>query len=258
MKLVLRLIALYVSTILHLSSFSAQASVNQCALLFSDNLSYLKADSYEPYYNYYKFNYENFKKILFLSDMDVGAKYARRSDRSQLFVTSDIDFKDKKNEKVEEENENKSGSLKTYLDNNFLPFIGNSFDLILMNRGLCVCKGGGASCGGVDIHYEPMKKLLLGVIDVLDKKQINSLALFTGFYYPGMAVVVPALWKSILNDLKTQFPSLQFTFIYSERKSGGKELIGEAAFIGFAISTGPQPIEATLNQLDPTLAPVSQ
>lgn len=232
-------------TFLFLTSFSAQADLRQCNLLFSNQVETLKAASPRLWDSYYSFNFQNFEKILFLSNGDKGA-YMEKNDPSQLIVSSDFEI---------------NFGINTLVDNNKLPFKDNTFDLIFMNRGLCLCRGAAKACGGIDTHHESMKKFLTGAIRVLDKKHENSVAILTGYYFPGTTrSEIAKMWNSVLMELKTEFPALQFALLKAEN------LNGKVEFMGLAVSTGAQPISKSINLLHPylvddrksVLAPVSQ
>ncbi|OQW51551.1 MAG: hypothetical protein A4S09_09990 [Proteobacteria bacterium SG_bin7] len=232
----------FIFAFLFLCSLSALAENLQCGMLFSDNVVVLKAGSPRLYDSYYSFSFKNFKKVLFLSNGGNGL-FTEKTDPTQLIVSTEYQYK-------------KNTGINVLIDNNSLPFKENTFDVIFMNRGLCFCKGSGNACAGIGTQYDSMKNFLLDSIRILDKTHGNSVAIFTGYNFPGVEHSgIPKLWRSILNELKLQFPEIQFAVLEADND-----------FMGLAISTGPQPINKTMNQLNhylvpehaSVLAPVSQ
>ena len=145
--------------------------------------------------DYPDFDYSNFDKILFLSDNgkanNVRLKYSMTS---KLILSSDF---------------NSSSGVNIRLDNNKLPFAEQSFDLILMNRGLCHCTGSNC-CAGIDSNKFAMKKFLKTVINLLDSSNSQSMAILTGFYFKSEKQFVPGLWIEIIEELSEEFPQFQF------------------------------------------------
>lgn len=198
----------------------------------SHNLNISTTRNLKRFDEYPNFDYSKHSKILFLSDQDKsgGTLSEKINDPTKLIISSDISF---------------NAGVNIRVDNQRLPFKKNSFDLIVMNRGLCVCKGT-SSCGGIESNRASMRDFLLSAIEILDKNNTNSLMLMTGFYYSTFIKQVPPLWISVLNELKSFYPNLQFTIIHSldiYRKL-------PYGFIGFAVSLDPIiPIEVTLQNL---------
>lgn len=125
----------------------------------------------------------------------------------------------------------------------------NSFDLIVMNKGLGVCKG--KVCGGVDVDYNQMQKFLFKSISVLDKNNPRSLALFTGFNFPVLnSKSVADMWIDFVKVIEIRNPQLQVAILRSN--SEAQSLTD--GFVGIAISTDTwTPIGQQLRELSPRL-----
>lgn len=204
------------------------------------SLPIVKTSHFSNFDYYPNFNYDKFNNILFLSDGGkAGRSIQSKKKPSQFFVSSDFKF---------------STGVNVLVDNNKLPFQNNSFDLILMNRGLCPCRGLSA-CGGIDINRESMKSFLTSIVNLLDNNNPNSLALITGFYFPGpLRKIVPDLWMSLVLELRPIYPYLQFAildnnFLNSPLADG---------FVGIAISAATEvPIKEHIQLLNQNLvAPI--
>lgn len=209
------------------------------------------------YESYETFNFSSFARTLILSDggkmqsqlMSLGPRLAqpliapfrwlppRRSvpNPKTMYVTSDFA---------------RDVPATLRLDNNHLPFAANTFNAIIMNRGLCPCDGVKA-CGGIEVQLASMRGFLNEVIRVLDKNDPGSIAIMTGFYYPAhFHQMVPAMWRRLLAEKQAELPELQLV-VLSSRNHGA----GLLDFIGFAISpTREIPIEQNMERLAPGLA----
>jgi hypothetical protein len=205
-----------------------------------NSLPVIKTTHYSNFDFYPNFKYDQFNKILFLSDGGkAGQSIQSRKNPSQLIISSDFKF---------------STGVNILVDNNKLPFNNNSFDLILMNRGLCPCRGL-AACGGIDINRKSMKSFLTSVVNLLNKNNPNSLALITGFYFPGpLRKLVPELWMSLVLELQPRYPLLQFAIL--DDNSLNAPLAD--GFVGIAISAvSDVPIKKHIQLLNQNLvAPI--
>lgn len=238
--------------LLFLSLFTVQLTQahNSCSSPYSHDSLALEAHSVSnkldlnihltakwSYYDRYPmFNYESFRNILFLSDAGKAGRFLNQTKNdSQLVVSSDFSF---------------NTGIQLRVDNNRLPFRSNSFDLIVMNRGLCPCKSA-VACGGIDTQKAPMKRFLEQVVDILDKDNPKSLALLTGFYYPGtMRESVPRLWLEIVREIQGSYPQLKFHILQARENS---ESVTEG-FMGLAVTTDLQtPLSTQLKQLEPSI-----
>ncbi len=240
MNLVLKLLSSGLLTLLTVcgpfaSASSAVSSTSLCRDLIdkpSKKPAQIISATYNNFDQYPQFQYEQFNHILFLSDGGkAGLALAKRKKPHQLIVSSDFRMAD---------------GVNLQIDNNKLPFRSDSFDLVLMNRGLCPCHSA-IACGGIDTKKEPMKKFLSGVIDILNKNNPDSLALVTGFYFPGLfRKTVPELWLSIVEELQQEHPSLQFAILQKDARS----FTVQEGFMGIAISANTAvPVSARLQQL---------
>lgn len=140
------------------------------------------------------------------------------------------------------------------MDNNKMPFRPNSFDLIVMSRGLCPCHGS-VSCGGIAVQRTEMTNFLVQLISVLNKNNPHSLAILTGFAYPGIfRITVPELWSSIIAEMRILHPELEFFTLDS--RSEKEQVSTGFRFIGIAVSRRSKTsIIDKLKSLDPNLAP---
>lgn len=231
---------------LFFATLQVSANAGQCINLFSQNetssveivadrldFPILKIPSWTSIDNYTRYDYTPYTNILFLNDGGKGGRaLTATKSESQLVVSSDFNI---------------TKGVNIQLDNNYLPFRKNAFDLIVMNRGLCPCRGT-IACGGIDTKREPMKQFLLSAIDIMDKTNPKSLAIFTGFYFPGLfSKTVPELWISIAKEIHVMYPNLQISLLSSD--IDGQISYG---FVGLAISTNPNvPIKQNLQQLIP-------
>ncbi len=227
----LRLIFLF--SFLFLNTLLVRASENKCNL-FSPAGNFLKVNSWHYFDRYDNFDYSRYSRVLFLNDNGRGGS-AIESSSDKLVISSD--FK-------------QGGNIR--VDNNNLPFVANAFNLIVMNRGLCPCHGP-ISCGGIKTGREDMKKFLLSVVDILDKNDKQSLALLTGYYFPGeMRTLVPTLWMEIVKELQPLYPNLSFAIL---SQGNSADVINN--FIGIVISADPNTaIEKKLNTLSADLVTV--
>jgi hypothetical protein len=216
---------------------------SRCEVLFQGvEVKTVSARTWRHYDQYQNFNYGGFQKILFLNDAGVGGRLFENSPQAagRLVVSSDFQM---------------SPGVTARVDNNNLPFRSNSFDLIVMNRGLCPCHSA-VACGGIDTKREPMKKFLQNAIQILDKNNPRSLALFTGFYFPGLfRHVVPELWISIVNEIQaeiqTEHPNLQIAILHM---NSTRTTLTDGGFIGIAVSADPvNSISERLTELNPAL-----
>ncbi|HWU44625.1 MAG TPA: hypothetical protein VN132_14335 [Bdellovibrio sp.] len=200
-----------------------------CSQVFaepSSPTSLLAIETYRNVFNsYVEFDYSAHENILFLSD---GGKYQQalatnrrvyKKTDQQMIVSSDFDI---------------AGS-DVQVDNNKLPFRSNSFDFIVMNHGLCLCRGG-VSCGGISAEREAMKNFLLSVLDVLNKNDSRSLAVLTGFEFRNVyRYSVPQLWSSVIREIQNLYPDLQFAILTSAGNVSSRTW--RTQFIGIAIGT---------------------
>jgi hypothetical protein len=146
-----------------------------------------------------------------------------------------------------------------------LPFKDNSFDLIMMNRGLCFCPGrccsGGRrqmtlarnlapSCGGIPVDRQSRLGFLRDAARVLDKNNPRSIALLEGAAMSGLPDFVEAhsrnLWVDSANELAAEMGDrIRVTVLW--RPEVGRDEYGRHVmrrdFYGIAL---------TLKQTDPT------
>lgn len=168
---------------------------------------------------YSEFDYSDRKKVLFLSDGSVSAKVSKNK-RSPVFIGTDG---------VEGTEGEKPHVL---LDNNCLPFAAGSFDLIVMNRGMCVCHSRKKTCGGIGLTEGSVRRFLEKVAQSLDPKNPLSLALLTGYYVNESAIGrIPDLFRSQVKSLQEQFPDFEFV----ELVDPSLNRYGTDSFMGIAI-----------------------
>jgi hypothetical protein len=174
--------------------------------------------------NYQNYNYEAFDRVLFLNDGGKAAQLVTPTRTDQLFISTDFAW-----DKV---NVPEARISRVQIDNNQIPFKKNSFELIVMNRGLCPCRGT-ITCGGIDTKKAPMKKFLVSAIDLMNAENPNSIALFTGFYFPGIfQKKLPTLWRQILNEIQSQYPALEFRLLQSSTQYPN----WTSGFLGIAVT----------------------
>ena len=172
--------------------------------------------NWQSFDRYGEFDYSDRKRVLFLSDGGVSEQVPPER-RSRLFISSDYDSK------VE---------AAIRVNNNLLPFRPGSFDLIVMNRGLCPCCSLTETCGGIRLNENSLRLFLENIAGTLDPKNPESLALLTGYYAePGAIAKIPDLFRSQLKTLEAKFP--QFEFVELVDPSLGRR--GTPEFIGIAI-----------------------
>ena len=183
---------------------------------------------------YQFFNYSAFSRLLFLGD---GGKMKGLSQgRSDIMaVSSDLDC---------------ATSPDVVLNNNQLPFREGSFDLVLMNRGLCPCRGP-LSCGGIAPSVAEMTHFLRDVVGVLDTRS-SSMALLTGFNFPGQPQAA-LLWIEALHNVRAELGDIQVLLLTDPELP----IFTRAKwhFVGFAVSRSQTtPIVDLVNSLRPGLA----
>jgi hypothetical protein len=169
---------------------------------------------------YRNFDYSSHDNVLLLADGGVSyAQHARRRPGQTVLVT-DIEPRPGVNRVVDS------------MDLSELP--ADSFSAIVMNRGLCPCHGG--TCGGIPMTTAGIRQFLEGTIRVLDKRSPNSIALFTGYAFPGeTATNVPRMWREVVEALAAEHPELRITTLHDSN------LDSEDGFMGVAIGTAEGP-----------------
>ncbi|MBC7742548.1 MAG: hypothetical protein H7061_10135 [Bdellovibrionaceae bacterium] len=194
----------------------------------------MRAKSWKTFDQFTYLNISSFKKILLLSDAGRGAlELESRKTSEQLLISTDI---------------NQKPGVNLIADNNKLPFRENSFDFIYLNRGLCPCRGA-IACGGINTQRDSMTSFLNSIIHMLDKKNPNSLAILTGFYFPGLfGKTVPTLWRTVVDEMQAANPQLQIGLLTADGMSNTVEY----GFIGVVISTDrTKPNSQRINELYP-------
>lgn len=195
------------------------------------------------------FNFRKHQNIAFLSDG--GNSFPAKllpENRGKNFISTDIDA---------------SRATDIVVDNNHLPFKDDSFDLVLMNRGLCKCSPTPKSCmtcGGIAAQEEDMRNFLRSVGRILDKRNPNSLALLTGFSFEGPlgpSLRVPKMWMAAVRDLQREHPDLQWSILYSQHTGFQPDWVTHSVlgdpehFVGIAVSSrGGTPMSEKIQQLD--------
>jgi|GEM_PF-5880119 len=178
--------------------------------------------------HYESLNYTGYQSLLFLSD---GGKFKWQepmglSQEAHYYAT---DFEP-----------TRAGDVA--IDNTKLPFRPDSFDFILMNRGICLCCGRGTSsvlCGGIKEDQQAMKDFILSVSEVLVTSKPGSLALFTGYSFPKDGQT-EALWIAALQDVAVTLPYLEFGILNREK---------QGSFIGFYLASPGTAVQSKIKQL---------
>jgi hypothetical protein len=153
--------------------------------------------------------YENSEKILFLSDDNeagflLGKSISEHFPQKKVFSTG-ILFQD---------TSIKENYTKMNLDNRApFPFNDNSFDTIIMRKGICVCHGNYA-CGGFCATNDEAKVFFERVIKVLDKNNPNSLAILHG--EAQLNQNFDTEWKKHFEGLEEKY-NVQVFFYYIQR-----------------------------------------
>lgn len=207
-----------------------------CANLYTKTVESQKLDisklgySWQHFDLYPQFNFVGRKRVLFLSDNGKSG-HLSKLDSGTLFVSTDIS--------------NKTG-IDLRMDNNYLPFTPGSFDVVIMNRGLCACHSAAKACGGMALEPAAIHQFLQNISQSLNSKNPNSIALLTGFYFLGnLGATVPGMFVSQFAQLRINFPELEYTFLSDptlEQKDG---------FIGIAIHSKKSSLVGNLRQLIP-------
>jgi hypothetical protein len=164
---------------------------------------------YHPKSNILKYDFsflKDHKKILILSDSDhLGGQLAPKISLAhphQKIVSGDIMFDGGK--KV-------STYYETHLDNTKdFPVADNSFDAIVMRRGLCVCHGNQA-CGGFCSVNDESKDFFERVIKALDKNNNKSVALLHGIV---SSQDIQTIWRLYFLELEAKYP-IKTEFIHN-------------------------------------------
>lgn len=211
-------------------------AANQCEKIYSSISHYrylvpsIEIDKWTRLENYHRFHFRHYKSVLFLSDGDRSQDYFH-DDEQTMFVSSDI---------------RQTKGIQVVADNNKLPFADNSFDLIILNKGICVCRGH-HSCGGIAMQKLAMRQFAEQMLRILNKQR-SSLGIFTGFvYHDDYETISHQLWYEVLAELKAKHPTYQFTTLQSPIYQSRAPV-----FIGFAISPDPwTPLEQQIYQLFP-------
>jgi hypothetical protein len=182
---------------------------------------------------YHEFPLYGFNDILFLSDGHQAEKNLITDREHQFIISSDF---------------NNYPGVHVMADNNKLPFADNSFDFILMNRGLCICHGG-TSCGGIQTQKEHMLNFIEQIVRIINKKR-SSLGIFTGYSYKNQfAHLSPKLWQQAISEAKLKYPNLQFAILNSHLSTQV-----DSEFMGFAISTNQwEKVSTQIKRIHPEL-----
>lgn len=205
--------SIILSTCLFLFSFNSFA-VDYCSYLFDSKHIEMLGGKGGYGYDINFSHYEKSKSILLLSDasnnygFSIGEQLARKFPQKDI-VISDFRYK----------NTSKNNNVTSmHLDNTKeMPFADNSYDTIVMRRGLCVCSGNKA-CGGFCSINEESYLFFRRVIKTLNKKNKNSIAILHGEH--GTTKEVQDIWKGYLERLEEEF-SVQVSFAYSKDKETG-------------------------------------
>ena len=156
------------------------ASVNSpdCAALFSyfaPNKFYHLANSLEDI-SFYR----NYSRILFLSDGQQEVWESLAEQVAQYYPEKSVV---KTDVSIVGEHMTLPNLKSMFLDNSKpMPFDDNSFDLVVMKRGICLCHSPNCTCGGIIMTQESTQAFLSEVSRILDKNSANSLAFLHGDY----------------------------------------------------------------------------
>lgn len=177
--------------------------------------------------DYHRFDLSHYRRALVLSDgsRQLGVEIRRAGGVQDLVVVSDFVPR---------------AGLNAVIDNNALPFAAESFDFIVLNRGLCFCPHVVESavarrqrlrcCGGIETEEGAMTSFMESVIATLRGGR-ESLALLTGYgyYHADLSIV----WPLLLRSFVARHPDVQFAALTSRRLVSVTNPLG---FAGIAIS----------------------
>ncbi len=152
--------------------------------------------------------YKEANSILFLSD---GAE-TRKIDRlgpvlakefpKKTIVSADINI-------VEDGFVNNWGLVK--IDNlKKFPIADDSFDRVILKKGLCLCHGD-TCCGGFKPRDEATKQFFGEVARVLNKKDPNAIAVLQGTNNVGMSEILK--WNAFMDEVSKKYP-VEYEFMY--------------------------------------------
>lgn len=228
-----RLLGLIVLSFIPLVCFASDIQSCKLSLLEQPILVDVSQLGYtwESFDRYSEFDFSDRRKVLFLSDGGVSSKVPLQK-QSRVFVGSDLSPK---------------ANVQVRLNNTQLPFSPASFDLIVMNRGLCLCHSIKKTCGGVNLNKSSVRDFLESVAGLLDPRNPTSMALLTGYYGNSEAIAkVPDLFRSQLGILKKNFPNFEFVELIDPTL--GDHAAGE--FIGIAIYQKGTSLQLNLRDLE--------
>lgn len=178
--------------------------------------------------HYWEFDYSERGRVLFLSD---GGRSINVPPEKQSQFSISTDFAS-------------NSGVKVRLDNNLLPFKAESFDLVVMNRGLCPCRTITKTCGGLRLERDSIRTFVANVVNILDPKNPNSLAVLTGYYLNDKAIPnVPQLFRMEVESLRSSFPDFEFTEILDSSMGRTDN------FIGIAVHKKGTPLGVNLRRL---------
>jgi hypothetical protein len=224
---------LMTALLMTLAGVGSQASTHLCGPKFEKSPRVEAVDITDlpnrsgTFDSYHDFNYSGRSRVLFLSDGASSLKLG--ADSKTFFVTTDIE---------------RYRGINVQADNNNLPFQRGAFELIIMNRGLCPCRSETMTCGGLKLEASQLRSFLTQVTEALDEKKQSSMALLTGFAFPGRnAEKVPDLFISVLEELMDQYPQFDFRILSDTNKKT------KYGFVGIAISIKNQPIGENIVRL---------
>lgn len=129
-------------------------------------------------------------------------------------------------------------------DNLALPFQSNTFDTIVLNRGLCACHNETHTCCGLNLENQQTERFLAQVAEILDSTSPHALAILTGAsFFDSMEQRAPMTYVLAVMKLRERYPQFKWE-ILSHPQS--RNLYN---FVGLAISTTSRTTEELLAQL---------
>ena len=214
----LRLICLLVFVFYH----SIVAAAPSCTLIFSTGLLG-GALGYGKKINYS--SYEVYDRTLFLSDGiadTFGYRSEVRNESGAFSLAERISERFPEKEVTQgdfniEGDQNIGNLRQLFVDNSQpLPFAENSFDLVILRKGMCLCSCR-APCAGFSQKYEGSLNFFKEVIRVMDLSNPNALAILHGQERSDPKVL--ERWKRIATELESQFP-VKMDFGYARPRWG--------------------------------------
>jgi hypothetical protein len=145
--------------------------------------------------------FENSKKILVLSDgikqgFNIGENLNKKFPEKEIISTGinlSSPYISKQNLKIIEMDNTKPFTF------NAEPVEDNSFDIILLRKGICVCNGT-HTCAGFRAKSDEALNFFKEVIRILDKNNEKSIAVLHGEY--GGDLEIQRIWREFLEELE--------------------------------------------------------